>query len=334
MARILATSRERLALDGEQVWTVAPLAIAGPQCTGLAAVPRTRPCRRGGAGRRRWSRESSQRLDGLPLAIEMAAAQLDTTTAEELADALDDHLDDLRSPQRRVPSRHRSLADVARLVGSAPRRPRGAHPRRALGVRRTGDRRRHRRRARSARRRRQRAPAGETIARQRRPIAHSGALPPAPDDPLVRPPTPRRGRSRRGDGATPRRVVRRRRSHAPTPSCALSEEARCRRSARLGLRRAPSGARLGSCKRRRPRRRPVGPPPRLRPGPIHRRATRLGRAAARADSPPTTRAARSCSPRRRHAPSAAATSPRRVGSPARRWHLPATRRPPSPRSTR
>ena len=36
-----------------------------------------------------------QRLDGLPLAIEMAAAQLDTTTAEELADILDERLDDL-----------------------------------------------------------------------------------------------------------------------------------------------------------------------------------------------------------------------------------------------
>ena len=53
-----------------------------------------------------------ERLDGLPLAIEMAAAQLDTTTAEELAEALDEHLDGLRSPHRRVASRHRSLADL------------------------------------------------------------------------------------------------------------------------------------------------------------------------------------------------------------------------------
>ncbi|MGH2684310.1 MAG: ATP-binding protein, partial [Actinomycetota bacterium] len=53
-----------------------------------------------------------QRLDGLPLAIEMAAGQLDTTTAEEVADALDEHLDELRSPNRRVPARHRSLTDV------------------------------------------------------------------------------------------------------------------------------------------------------------------------------------------------------------------------------
>ena len=53
-----------------------------------------------------------RRLDGLPLSIEMAAAQLDTTTADELADALDEHLDSLRSPRRQVPARHRSLSDL------------------------------------------------------------------------------------------------------------------------------------------------------------------------------------------------------------------------------
>ena len=42
----------------------------------------------------------------------MAAAQLDTTTADELADALDEHLDSLRSPRRQVPARHRSLSDL------------------------------------------------------------------------------------------------------------------------------------------------------------------------------------------------------------------------------
>ena len=53
-----------------------------------------------------------QRLDGLPLAIEMAAAQLDTTTAGELADALDEGLYALRSSRRHAPARHRSLHDV------------------------------------------------------------------------------------------------------------------------------------------------------------------------------------------------------------------------------
>ena len=90
---------------------MAPLAAAGPtrrphDCSGNVPVRldrwRTTP----------WSTRIVQRLDGLPLAIEMAAAQLDTTTAEELADILDERLDDLRSPRRHVPSRHRSLADV------------------------------------------------------------------------------------------------------------------------------------------------------------------------------------------------------------------------------
>jgi predicted ATPase/DNA-binding SARP family transcriptional activator len=111
VARILVTSRERLALDGEQVWAVAPLAVAGPHAS-ASQLFRERAGAVGAAPDDALVGRLVKRLDGLPLAIEMAAAQLDTTTAEELADALDGHLDDLRSPQRGVPSRHRSLADV------------------------------------------------------------------------------------------------------------------------------------------------------------------------------------------------------------------------------
>ena len=111
VARILVTSRERLALDGELVWAVAPLAVAGPHAS-AAQLFRERARALGTVPDDAVVERIVQRLDGLPLAIEMAAAQLDTTTAEELADTLEQRLDDLRSPQRRVPSRHRSLADV------------------------------------------------------------------------------------------------------------------------------------------------------------------------------------------------------------------------------
>jgi predicted ATPase/DNA-binding SARP family transcriptional activator len=111
VARVLTTSRERVAVNGEHVWTVAPLAsdrVEAPaprlfreRASAVGTVPDDTAVMR-----------IVQRLDGLPLAIEMAAAQLDTTTADELADALDEDVGGLRSPGRRVPARHRSLADV------------------------------------------------------------------------------------------------------------------------------------------------------------------------------------------------------------------------------
>jgi predicted ATPase/DNA-binding SARP family transcriptional activator len=110
-ARVLVTSRERLALDGEHVWAVAPLATKGPEAP-AARLFLERASAAGAAPEDEVVTRIVQRLDGLPLAIEMAAAQLDTTTAEEVADALAEHLDELRSPQRQVPARHRSLADV------------------------------------------------------------------------------------------------------------------------------------------------------------------------------------------------------------------------------
>src|SRR5690606_24206549 len=46
---------------------------------------------------------------GLPLAIEMAAAQLATATLRELVEMLDERLDGLTSPRRGADARHRSL---------------------------------------------------------------------------------------------------------------------------------------------------------------------------------------------------------------------------------
>ena len=144
-----------------------------------------------------------QRLDGLPLSIEMAAAQLDTTTADELADALDEHLDSLRSPRRHVPGAPPQPERPAGVVRSAPRRARGSHARRALRVRRARQRRRHRRSARRARRRGRRPLTGPSIARQRRSQPHAGPLLSAPNHSLLRRPPARRLRTRRRDGAPP-----------------------------------------------------------------------------------------------------------------------------------
>jgi predicted ATPase/DNA-binding SARP family transcriptional activator len=113
--RVLATSRERLGVDGEQVWTVAPLTSTGHFPSGCQLfVDRARAA----VSDLDLSPDDDvvarivRRLDGLPLAIEMAAAQLSATSLDELADALDDHVDALRSPRRDAPERHRSLAAV------------------------------------------------------------------------------------------------------------------------------------------------------------------------------------------------------------------------------
>ena len=110
-ARMLTTSRERVAVNGEHVWSVAPLATSSSESP-AARLFRERASAIGAMPDESVVMRIVQRLDGLPLSIEMAAAQLDTTTADELADALDEHLDSLRSPRRHAPVRHRSLSDL------------------------------------------------------------------------------------------------------------------------------------------------------------------------------------------------------------------------------
>jgi predicted ATPase/DNA-binding SARP family transcriptional activator len=110
-ARILTTSRERVAVNGEHVWTVAPLASDSAEAP-APRLFRERASAIGATPEDAAVLRIVQRLDGLPLAIEMAAAQLDTTTPDELADALDAHVGGLRSPRRQAPARHRSLNDL------------------------------------------------------------------------------------------------------------------------------------------------------------------------------------------------------------------------------
>jgi predicted ATPase/class 3 adenylate cyclase len=101
---ILATSRERLALPFEQVCPVAPLALpASDQVEGLASVPsvalfleRARRVRPG------FGTDDAQagaiatvvrRLDGMPLAIELAAGRLSSLSLADLDRRLDRALD-------------------------------------------------------------------------------------------------------------------------------------------------------------------------------------------------------------------------------------------------
>ena len=109
--RVVVTSRERLAVDGEHVRAVRPLAA---DATSSPAQTLLRD-RAGAAGAALDDHDDEaitravRRLDGLPLAIEMAAAQLTSCSLTELLATLDERLDELNTPSTRVPARHQSL---------------------------------------------------------------------------------------------------------------------------------------------------------------------------------------------------------------------------------
>jgi predicted ATPase/DNA-binding SARP family transcriptional activator len=110
--RVLATSREPLAIDGEQRWPVAPLPIddadGAPQLF-LERACSVRPDFEPDASEREVIRDVVQRLDGLPLAVEMAAAALRVMSLRELAARLDSEPDLPELTRRDVHERHRTL---------------------------------------------------------------------------------------------------------------------------------------------------------------------------------------------------------------------------------
>jgi predicted ATPase/DNA-binding SARP family transcriptional activator len=119
--RILATSREPLAITGEVVWPVHPLPVppAGTgleQALGFAAIrlfadraAAVRPGFAVSAGNLRSVGEICRRLDGLPLAIELACARLRTLPPDEVAARLGDRFRLLASGNRTAQDRHRTL---------------------------------------------------------------------------------------------------------------------------------------------------------------------------------------------------------------------------------
>jgi predicted ATPase/serine/threonine protein kinase len=119
---VLATSRGPLRLAGERELPLAPLAPP-PRGAGeaeLAASPAARlfleraaavaPGFRLAAGEEDAVAEICRRLDGLPLALELAAARVRMLAPPALAAALRGRLDVLAGGTRDQPSRHRTLA--------------------------------------------------------------------------------------------------------------------------------------------------------------------------------------------------------------------------------
>ncbi|MEV0316872.1 BTAD domain-containing putative transcriptional regulator [Streptomyces sp. NPDC050658] len=122
--RILATSREPLGITGEALWPVEPLALpdAGASPAEIEASPAVRLLRdRAGAVRRDLPTDARttatmvrvcRALDGMPLAIELAAARLRTMSVDQLAHRLDDRFRLLSSGSRTALPRHKTLRAV------------------------------------------------------------------------------------------------------------------------------------------------------------------------------------------------------------------------------
>jgi len=122
--RILATSREPLTTAGERVYPVAPLPVPSPSVSvgDALAVPALRLFADRAAAAVYGFRltaenlpavaEICRRLDGLPLAIELACARLRTLPAAELAARLDDRFRLLTGGSRAALPRHQTLLAV------------------------------------------------------------------------------------------------------------------------------------------------------------------------------------------------------------------------------
>ena len=120
--RILATSREPLGITGEALWQVEPLALPGASPAEIESSPAIRLLRdRAGAVRKDLGGDARtlstmaricRALDGMPLAIELAAARLRTMTIDQLASRLDDRFRLLTSGSRTALPRHKTLRAV------------------------------------------------------------------------------------------------------------------------------------------------------------------------------------------------------------------------------
>jgi predicted ATPase/DNA-binding CsgD family transcriptional regulator len=121
--RVLATSREALRVDGERVWTVPPLAAPDPESSpdpdalgrneavGLFVerASAVAPAFALGAENAAAVASVCVRLDGLPLAIELAAARTRVLSVAQISSRLDDCFSLLTDGGRTALPRHKTL---------------------------------------------------------------------------------------------------------------------------------------------------------------------------------------------------------------------------------
>ncbi|MFI6316388.1 ATP-binding protein [Nonomuraea sp. NPDC050556] len=107
--RVLTTSRAPLAIAAEQVY---PLAELGTTDGVELFLQRARAARPGASAAREAVADIVTRLDGLPLAIELAAAKVRVMSVEEIGRRLADRFALLRGGDRSAPDRHQTLLAV------------------------------------------------------------------------------------------------------------------------------------------------------------------------------------------------------------------------------
>jgi non-specific serine/threonine protein kinase len=123
---VLATSRERLHLSGEHAFPVSPLTLPAVTVR-TAAEAASAPAavrlfvQRASEKKNEFVLSDAQaaaivaictRLDGLPLAIELAASRVDVLSPQALLARLDSRLPLLTESPRNAPSRHRTMRDA------------------------------------------------------------------------------------------------------------------------------------------------------------------------------------------------------------------------------
>jgi predicted ATPase/DNA-binding SARP family transcriptional activator len=110
--RILATSREALRVAGEVVWPVPPLAEDDAVELFIQRATSADPAFETDDAARSVVLDISRRLDGLPLAIELAAARTRAFSAAQIAERLDDRFRLLTGGSRTATARQQTLRAV------------------------------------------------------------------------------------------------------------------------------------------------------------------------------------------------------------------------------
>ncbi|HVL27762.1 MAG TPA: tetratricopeptide repeat protein, partial [Acidimicrobiales bacterium] len=106
---ILTTSREPLLVPGEVVWRAPPMEAADAARLFADRATAADPAFRLGPGDAPVLAELCRRLDGIPLAIELAAARADVLSVREIAARVGDRFRLLTGGPRTAPSRHQTL---------------------------------------------------------------------------------------------------------------------------------------------------------------------------------------------------------------------------------
>ncbi len=106
---VLSTSREALGVPGETAWLVPPLASPEAMQLFLERAQAVLPGFAATQSNRDAIAEICRRLDGIPLAIELAAARIRVLSPEQIAERLSDSFRLLSGGSRTALARHRTL---------------------------------------------------------------------------------------------------------------------------------------------------------------------------------------------------------------------------------